>query len=150
MKEKGRGKGSKGSKGQDRPEMWDAVALLTLQRTIQHRCWEAASLQTLLIPSKSPVVKAMREAGQQYPEEVQAADAQRKRDLGPPPFHVFAVFLEGGKGLFGSSDAAPRHGPGLDGLHDEIGTSFFETWWKDQLRSQSYRKRDSLIRQGYS
>ena len=91
MLRKGRGKGSK--KGQDRPEMWNAVARLTLQSAIQHRCWEAAMLQTLLIPSESPVLKAMREAGQQNHGEVQAADAQRKRDLGPPHIHVFAAFL---------------------------------------------------------
>ena len=31
---------------------------------------------------------------------------------------------QGCKGLSGSSDAASRHSPGLDGLQDEIGTSF--------------------------
>ena len=57
MKVKGGGKGWKGSEGKDRPEMWDAVARLTLHDTAPVL---AALLQTLLIPSESPVVKAMR------------------------------------------------------------------------------------------
>ena len=55
-----------------------------------------------------------------------------KERFGTAALPCLRGFPEGGKGLSGSSDAAPRHGPGLEGLHDEIGTSFFETWWKDQ------------------
>ena len=36
----------------------------------------------------------MREAGQQYHGEVQAADAQRKRVLGPPHIDVFGALLK--------------------------------------------------------
>ena len=39
------------------------------------------TMQTPLIPSESPVVKAIREAGQQYHGEVEAAGAPRKSDL---------------------------------------------------------------------
>ena len=120
---KGRGKELKGQKGLDRPEMWDAVARLMLQSTIQHRCREAALLQTLPIPSEGPVVKVAREAGQQYHREVQAADAQRKKGSGTAAHPRIRGSSGGGKRLSVSSDAASRHSTGLDGLQDEIGTS---------------------------
>ena len=79
-------------------------------------CWEAALLEPLLIPSESPVLKAMRVAGQQYHGEVQTADAQRKKRSGTAAHPRIRGSSEGGMGLSGSSDAATRHGPGFDGL----------------------------------
>ena len=70
----------------------------------------AALLQTLLIPSESPVVKAMREVGQQYHEEVQAADAQRRRDLGPPHIHVFAAVLKAARDCLALLKPSSSHG----------------------------------------
>ena len=99
LKGKGRGKGPKGQKGMDRPEMWDAVARLTLQSTIQHRCWEAALLQTLLIPSESPVVKAMREAGQQYHTEGAGSGRTEKKRSGTSAHPRIRGFPGGGKRL---------------------------------------------------
>ena len=62
-------------------------------------------------------------AGQQYHGEVQALDAQRKRDLEPPHIHVFAALLRVARDCLALLTPPPRHGSGFDELQDEIGTS---------------------------
>ena len=54
MKGKGRGKGSKGLKRQDRPELWDAVERFTLQSTMQPRCWECSAVPDTVDPIGKP------------------------------------------------------------------------------------------------